>query len=125
MFQSINNWTKTTIIQHIKDNFKGKASLLNEDGSERGYTYKTKDGKKCAVGLFIPEDHRNSSDFFNCVDYSYELLRKFPELNTFMPLDSDALRIFQIKHDEIDIIKNSTVQAQTNILINWIESNVQ
>ncbi len=49
-YTPINRWTRQKMIDHVKSNFKGKS--IGMDGV---CLYRGPDGKKCAVGLFIPD----------------------------------------------------------------------
>lgn len=83
--------TKEQIINKIKAEFKGKAS----DGVTCKYL--TKDGKKCAIGLFIPDGH-DAQDNGDTID---SLLIEYPDLKAYMPSTNiDFLLAFQDVHDE-------------------------
>jgi len=45
------------ILEKILNDFKGKAVRVNCNGVGIGCEYLNKDGKKCLVGLFIPDGH--------------------------------------------------------------------
>lgn len=90
MSRFINGWTKESTIQHIKDNFNGRS--VGEDGI---CVYRTGDGKKCAVGLFIPDDvYSNDMEEINAKDMVTEF-----NLESYMPLDSVTLEKLQNVHD--------------------------
>jgi hypothetical protein len=89
----INGWTKNKVIKHIEKNFKGKAQT--EDGF---CIYKTEDGKKCAVGMFIPDGHSAANSITNVEG----LLLDYPDLKKVMPFSERDLRIFQNVHDQCD-----------------------
>lgn len=103
MSSFINGWTKESTIQHIKDNFKGRA--FNE--SLVSCQYLTEDGKKCAVGLFIPEGHAGQ----NYQGGAILLLERHSDLITEMPLRLNDLLLLQRIHD-IGTSSQPTVRAK-------------
>lgn len=115
----INGWTKETVIKHIEDNFKGKA--MQSIGLTYTCSYLTRDGKKCAVGLFIENGH--PAQKYQRV--ASDLIKNFPDLNDSMPF-IDKLDEFQSFHD----IGNASTISQDNRtdeevlmdLISYIES---
>jgi hypothetical protein len=109
MYAPINQWTKEKIINHIEKNFVGK-SYENEETC----LYRSDDGRKCALGLFIPDKRYSSKMEHQCartVITDYKLER-------FMPLETDAMRQLQMVHDESN--ENKTKEQ----MINWIKRNV-
>ena len=110
MYTPQNGWTKQSIIDHIKTNFKGKS--INKSGQ---CMYRCDDGKKCAVGLFIPDDlytyKIEGSDVFGV---SHKL-----RSDTWNPLSLVALEGLQTVHD-------SSKEPETlNDMIEWVEKNVR
>ena len=82
----INGWTKEKMIKHIETHFKGKA--VERD---TGYCqYLTDDGKKCAVGLFLPKDDHQK--FKGGVSF---LLGAYENLKQYMPMTLDKLNELQ------------------------------
>ncbi len=114
----INGWTKAKIIQHIKDNFKGKAfNYSNPKDRKCGAevcVYLTKDGRKCAVGLFIPDGH-NGQRHIGTVS---GLLFRFPDLSDVMPLDTSSMSGLQRAHDE------SGEETTLEEMLEYIEKNI-
>lgn len=111
MFKVINGWTKEKMKEHIVNNFKGKATGKNEIQCE----YKTQDGRKCAVGMFIPEDCYESS-----MDGSVNsLLFYWPKVILHMPLEEDGLTKMQLIHD------NSAPEDTLQDLLTFIDKNVE
>lgn len=92
MYKTINGWTKEKMIQHVKDNFKGKS--VNLSGL---CVYRGRNETKCAAGLFMKDE-----------DYSFAfehrniktLMKEHPEIKDSMPLDSDGMISLQFIHDE-------------------------
>lgn len=79
------------ILEKIETDFKGQAIV---DGVCR---YLTGDGRKCAIGLFIPDYY----DLLNCDLSIIQLLHNRPELKKYMPSDDiSKLSDFQFVHDK-------------------------
>lgn len=79
------------ILEVINRDFKGKA--IDDKGN---CEYLSKDGRKCAIGLFIPEGHDASSRGLDVK----RLLLEYPDLMEFMPSgDLETLDAFQRGHD--------------------------
>lgn len=110
----INGWTKETVIKHITDNFKGKAMI---GGGPLGKTcvYLTSTGRKCAVGLFIPDGHEAQQ----YSGTSVLMIEAHPDLADKMPLSKRALYDFQTRHDGMD--EDLSINVQTDILVNYIK----
>lgn len=120
-----NGYTKKSVIEKIKKEFKGKAMYsLNINAETHAFltckndqcAYKTLDGKRCAIGLFLPEEHA-ALDFTGDV---LMLLDKFPDLRVLMPFEESALLRFQGIHDSLSELLS--VEEQTNILVKWVDS---
>lgn len=114
LYTPINGFTKQSIKDHITKEFKGKA--MSKTGT---CAYAMPDGRKCAVGLFLPDGHEaqgSSHGIFN-------LLKRYPDLSPFMPLDTNALLGLQTVHDE-RLDSNDSLTAQLNILLEWIDTYV-
>lgn len=86
MYKAINGWTKRKIINHIKKNFKGK-SMDNRGNC----LYRGPKGKKCALGLFIPDDLYNKNMEFGGID--------IVNLRKFFPLGVEGCYELQNVHD--------------------------
>ena len=79
------------ILNKIETDFQGQAIEYGK------CKYKTDDGKKCAIGLFMPEGHEGEMSNAGVSD----LLNQYPDLNRFMPsYDMQKLVSFQRAHDE-------------------------
>jgi len=108
MYQTINGWTKNKMIQYIKDNFKGKS--YNEFGK---CLYRGPEGKKCAAGLFIPDEKYNE----RMENKSAGSLVKNWSIE--FPLKETAMDSLQQVHDE------SKEDETLNNMISWIKRNVE
>lgn len=98
----INGWTKESTIKHIQDNFKGKAAATVDrfpgdpsSGTIEQCRYLMSDGRKCAVGLFIPDGHAGQG----ITSGFDELVFEHPELGNLMPLNHASMYKFQTVHD--------------------------
>lgn len=79
------------VLELIETDFKGKAM----EGSQ--CKYKTDDGRKCFIGLFLPEGHAAQKEEDMNVR---SLLGKYPDLRNYMPSDDlDKLNTLQRVHD--------------------------
>lgn len=131
-FQCINGWTKEKMIAKVLAEFKGKAEEVGHGPySVSRCAYKTVDGKKCAVGMFIPEGH-DAQSYIGTVG---DLLECHEGLEKHMPLSFERtfyyeadkekkspLQMFQNVHDKLPAYES--MEGQRAILIKWIEENV-
>lgn len=107
----INGWTKEKVMEHIRNNFKGKS--IAEDGIM--CLYRGLNSKKCAVGMFIPDEvYINEMD--DCGVCSL-LFNRFPFLNQIMPLNVTYMYELQKRHDNAE----SNNQCLHNML-NYVDS---
>lgn len=106
----INGWTKEKVIKHVKENFKGFAFRTNISNGRGLCQYLTKDGKKCAVGLFIPDGHTAQ----NSEDRAIVILNQYPELSKRMPLNEDQMNKWQKWHDDAALHRHSFQYPEEN-----------
>jgi hypothetical protein len=110
MYKCVNGWTKQAMIEHIKKEFKGKSfDAFNEECLYRG-----PDGKKCAVGLFIPDSEYHSS--MECLS---PLSAELRDTAQYMPLQMSTMQYLQGVHDI------SEPSETLNDILSWIEKNVE
>ena len=109
----LNGWTDSTIKKTIDKNFTGRA--LNEQGK---CAYLTKDGKKCAVGIFIPEGHEAQTFAKNVA----HLLFKYTDLLDVLPLNTEMLFLLQKYHDQDPNFKSSHPKKQKALLFDTIKA---
>ncbi len=117
MYQTINGWTKAKMIQHIKDNFKGKSTeMITTNGTTyASCRYRTSCGKKCAVGLFIPENMYS----FNFEGHNItNLLAENSELGKVLPLPLYMMNKLQHIHD------CSKPEETLRNIVYWIQNHV-
>lgn len=96
------------ILETIDTKFIGKAVDLEYGGRN----YLTDDGKKCAIGLFIPNGHDAQTE--NTM-YVISLVDKYPDLLQCLPSSNlERLRTFQETHDQLD--NELSVEKQKQIL---------
>ena len=116
-YRCINGWTKKKMLEHVTNNFIYKS--VTKDGY---CAYRGENGDKCAVGLFIPDnlytEDMDNGDKFQNTDVLH-ILERYPELNNYLPLESEALMDFQKIHDK-------SFSSSTKLeLLDWIETKVQ
>ena len=111
-YKALNGWTKAKMIKHIKRNFKGKSM----DHTDKNCLYRAEDGRKCAVGMFIPDElYTVEMEGLS----SSAVLREHPELVKFLPLQQNALDALQSVHDE------SYLDETLKLMMDWIKENVK
>lgn len=113
MFKCINGWTKKKMLAVIKKRLYEAAAFDADEGS---CIYRTRNGNKCAIGLFIPKNH----DGFKVDDAVSSLLDKYPDLRGELPLNEDGLKIFQSVHDA----PMNRAKAKT-AMIEWVKDHVE
>ena len=112
-FKPINSWTKQSIVEHIKKNFKGKS--IGPDGVNCIYRRFDKECvRKCAIGLFIP-DESYTLDMEG--KRASQVIRDY-RLESYMPLNKDGMCKLQYAHDQ------SHASSTLDDMIEWIERNV-
>ena len=98
------------ILETIAREFTGKA-LGPKPGD--GCFYKNHEGKKCAIGIFIPDGHAAQ----NFIGGVRDLLRNFPSLWKYMPSSNlEKLSHFQWVHD-VKIDTASPIEIQRTELM--------
>lgn len=123
MYKTINGWTKASMIEKLKKEFKGKA--INPEHMESGTcAYLTPDGKKCAVGCFIPDG--NPAQHYDGGILAMKIFKSelFSGIVTHMPLKNEGLLEFQNFHDGKLCNKRESAQDQLDLLIDWVNTNV-
>lgn len=103
--------TKEEIIDVINREFKGKSV---EEGEAQWCMYRSPCGKKCAVGMFIPD---NMYDISMEMKNSYCVIDRY-KLKSYMPFGSTTMHDFQKVHDRLDT--NMSVEEQKQLLINFV-----
>ena len=125
MHKTKGEWTKENIIDHIILNFKGK-SILGNDNTR--CAYRGDHGKKCAVGMFIPDElYRPTMDKpEDTLDdmMAQTIIDKY-NLSEYMPLDSDAMRDLQMVHDGTRVNDYRSNDVILEEMVAWIEREVQ
>ena len=109
----LNGWIDSTIKKTIDKNFTGRG--FNKHGV---CEYLTKDGKKCAVGIFIPDGHKAQTMEGSVRD----LLHKFKDLLDIMPLNSNSLFLLQKYHDFDLNFRNLPLKEQKALLFDTIKA---
>lgn len=110
--KAINGWTSERMKQAIRSGNDGKRAM--DDAGNCSYLDER--GNKCAVGCFIPEGHAGQL----LLGGAEPLLRSFPDLEGFMPLELAGLKCMQGIHDGC-WPGDSDVR---DLLDAWIDGNV-
>ncbi len=116
VYQTINGWTKESMIKHIKDNFRGKSLGRVHSHRYKTCVYKNPEGRRCAVGMFIP--HTEYESKMNYAGVASDLLITFPDLRQYMPLMDAELTELQQAHDASDATDT------LDDMLKWINKNV-
>lgn len=102
------------ILDKIDKKFKGKAV-----GSSGKCQYLTEDGRKCIIGLFIPDGHPAQESNLGV----YDLLLEYKDLAPFMPSNSKTvLTELQWVHDNLD--EQLSVKEQKEILKTKVKEKI-
>lgn len=117
-YETVNGWTKKKMIAHIKKNFKGQSKMSMFEGHSATCLYRGPKGKKCAVGLFIPDEvYSPGMEDKNVA----AIVKRYPKLLSVLPLSSVALGNLQYIHD-YHLQNKATLLKK---MINWINENVK
>jgi hypothetical protein len=112
MYKLANGWTKEKVIAQVKK-FNNGTKAVNDF---KLCIYKAKDGNRCAIGCFIPEEHKEALNFQGSVG---SLLNRYPNLKPYMPFANlDALEDFQRAHDCTNLNVHVAVE---NFLKTYVE----
>lgn len=114
-YETINGWTKETMIAHIMFNFNGKSVTENELYGSTTCLYRGPNETKCAVGMFIPDENYDKGMEHNNAN---GLLAKFPALKGLLPLEGEFMSLLQTVHD------NSNPKNTLDNMIKWVEDYV-
>lgn len=88
-------WTKRKVMNRIKE-YNDGSRCIEISIENISCVYESKNGNRCAIGCFIPDNHQALSSR----DPVKILLKRYPELVEYMPFhDTEALRDFQNTHD--------------------------
>lgn len=130
-FTPINGYTKTSIIETLRLNFRGKSIGKGTNQC----LYRTEEGLKCAVGCFIPdaitkvntnEANGQGQDGIlpigEVMASAESLLMNNPHLQNFMPLEGVGLNLFQNAHDILN--RDASPPEQLAVLEMWVNTNV-
>ena len=104
----LNGWTKATVTQHLKDNFKGKSEAVTNECKYR------LGEKKCVAGCFIPDDMYHANFEGRAID---EVMDD-NNLHQEMPFSNDLMEEWQRIHDKLDT--HLTNDKQLEILTDFL-----
>lgn len=103
---------KQEIIDTINEKFTGQA-VNDKFGTCQ---YLTEDGRKCAIGMFIPDGHPAQHKITDVIS----LLNEYPDLGRYMPFDNlNTLNKFQDCHDSC-LDTEMSLEEQKQILIDFV-----
>lgn len=117
MFQTVNGWTKERVIEHVKHNFRGKT--LRYLDSPHFCAYRSPEGRKCAAGLFIPDELYNADMEGKPIGY---VTAEHEDVIKVLPLTVTGMGNFQDVHDTLE--NDLPVSEQLFQLVTWLEQNV-
>ena len=117
MYKTINGWTKKSMVEHIKKEFRGKSAMSAELGSP--CLYRGPNGEKCAVGMFIPDYlYKKNMEGAGCYEGGYP----FDSIQHVMPLALDQLGGKDGLQEAHDISKPDETLSD---MLTWIDKNVE
>lgn len=120
-FKPVNGWTKTKIIERIRRQFKGKSVVTHPLNGEV-CKYRGPNGKKCAIGMFIPDSKYKKSMDKGGGQGVESLIEDYPKIADILPLDREGCSEFQSVHDGLDDLYS--VEEQKQALIFWVKQHV-
>lgn len=91
MYTLINGWTKESLIAHVKKNFKGRST-----DSRGNCKYRGPDGRKCAVGVFIPDSIYDT----DMEGRSMVAIQDVFPLKSVIPISNEGMMQLQLQHDD-------------------------
>ena len=112
MRKLVNGWTAERVLAQVKKYNDGAKAI--KEGTNNICTYQAKNGNRCFVGAFIPDDHAALNSNFEVSD----LLAEHHDLASLMPFDeTDDLKDFQLSHDMANVeFEGKTYAALTEFL---------
>ena len=123
-YNTTNGWTKDDMIAHILCNFKGISAKVNCENNLGFCLYRGPNGRKCAVGMFIPDKLYQLR--FEDVS-AQSVLCDEVKLEKLMPLNIDGMTALQNVHDNYRGHKASEDSDEKCLadMIDWIEGMVK
>lgn len=112
----INGFTKTKVMNRVKKYNNGTKCTI--DSSPICVYFNSSTNNRCLFGCFIPRGHASIKDNFE--GPVSELLKKYPDLNDFMPLNYKNIKQFQRLHDVLRLHENLY-----NVVKSWLEMKVK
>lgn len=109
----LNGWTKEKVIEKINTEFKGRCVGIDELET---CLYLNDEGKKCVVGLFIPDGHLGQR-YIGC---ALSLLYHHRDLKKVMPFSDCFMSAWQRIHDA-ESFNNLSLDEQKQKLIAFLE----
>lgn len=120
MYKCINGWTKEKMIKHMQKEFKGRSTgpYIDAKGEQRhSCVYRGPEGKKCGVGLFIPDElYNRAMEGLTAL----KIIQEYSELELVMPLDVAGMNRLQSIHDTSTHLDEQTLAN----MLDFIKHNV-
>lgn len=114
-------WTKDKVMAQFKEKNNGTRAMIITDEDDLGCAYRGVNGNACAAGAFIPDKlYRKDMEDVPIAT----VLRKYPRVEKYMPLDSRGMECMQSVHDSCNQeggTNGDTYQAIQNFLDNEVE----
>lgn len=126
-YQTVNGFTKESMKEVIKKEFKGKSVDLLGKCS---YRSQTKDSlvyniiTKCVVGCFIKDEHYYSAFENKSVSF-FENKPEYNHIIKSLPLEVVGMQDFQVLHDSMPDSPTLSLEYQKCLLIGWIDLYVK
>lgn len=126
MYKTINGWTKQSMREHVVANFKGKSLRPATALGPTLCMYRGPEGKKCAMGIFIPDElyHPNMEGAAAFSLLESQGTQYNSELEKVMPLDAGGMMQLQSQHDQnlFEVEEDSNVLAR---ILEFIDTQVE
>jgi hypothetical protein len=113
MYKTINGWTKRKVLAVLKKRKYEEAAFNSATGN---CEYGMKNGNRCGVGMFIPDNHKALGANMG----ADHLLQEYPDLKTELPFTLAGLKAIQRLHDHITNRDNAKTK-----MIEWVKKNVR
>lgn len=109
----LNGWTKESVTEHVKTNFKGRS--MSPYGN--ACYYRGKDSKKCIAGCFIPDKQYESSMEGTVIS---TLIKFRKEIAGIMPFNRETMLDWQVIHDDV-LTTEMTLEVQLEHLLAFLD----
>lgn len=118
MYLTRPGWTKARMIEKIRQHVPDEGCMIEGD-----CIYERPDGKRCALGSFLPDDHPALDPSYQAGAANLIDEHENGELPDWAPLDVHGLDSMQFVHDsraQDEAIAYGVIET----VVRWIEANV-